>query len=501
MKILRLTAENIKKLIAVEITPKGNVIKITGKNGAGKTSVLDAIRFALGGNSEIQSQPIRKGEKKAKAELDLGDYIVRRTFTENGSSLIIENKEGARYGSPQAMLDAILGKLSFDPLGFMRLDPEKQFETLKSLTGVDTSDIEAKRKTAYEERTAVNRELKSVESRYNAISVPADAPEKELSSSDITAKITAIGELKSKRELAIERDKQLAESLDRGKQKIQDFKKQITESEKAIAQYESERKQLDSDIKLKIGDIASLRAELVKIQKQIETEINNKAKKDSAIEKDKSLCEDIESAHADIANVSKDILNAEAAIKSLQEKRSAIKPETSITIPDINALQAELSNVDSRNKAFRLKQDKDNLKKELDEQKKKSEKLTTDIETLDQEKLSRVSNAKFPIEGLAFGEGFITYGGLPLDQASDAEKLRVSMAMAMAMNPKLRVLRITDGSLLDSTSMKIIEDMAKDNDYQVWVEVVDESGKIGIVIDDGAVIKNNELFEEKSDDK
>jgi hypothetical protein len=45
------------------------------------------------------------------------------------------------------MLDALLGKLSFDPLGFMRLEPAKQFETLKSLTGVDTSKIEEKRLT------------------------------------------------------------------------------------------------------------------------------------------------------------------------------------------------------------------------------------------------------------------------------------------------------------------------------------------------------------------
>ena len=38
MKIVRLTAENIKRLVAVEITPDGNVVQITGKNGAGKTS-------------------------------------------------------------------------------------------------------------------------------------------------------------------------------------------------------------------------------------------------------------------------------------------------------------------------------------------------------------------------------------------------------------------------------------------------------------------------------
>jgi hypothetical protein len=338
--------------------------------------------------------------------------------------------------------------------------------------------------------------LKGLETRYNAIAVPLDVPEKELSASDITAKITAVTELKSKRDLAIERDKQFAESLERGKQKVEDYKKQVSESEKAIQQYEESRKQIAPDIDLKIEDIGALKAELAKIQQQIETALANKARKDSAIEKDKSLCEDIENAHLDIESIKKDIATAEAGIKSLQEKREAIKPKTTVAVPDTQALQVELANVETRNKAFRLKQDKDKLKVELDTAKQKAEKLTNDIEKLDEEKLKLVSSAKFPIDGLTFGEGFITYNDLPLDQASDAEKLRVSMAMAMAMNPKLRVLRITDGSLLDSNSMKIIEEMASKNDYQVWIEMVDESGKIGIVIEDGAVIKNNELFEE-----
>ena len=43
MKIVRLTAENFKRLIAVEITPQGNVIQITGKNGAGKSSLMGAM--------------------------------------------------------------------------------------------------------------------------------------------------------------------------------------------------------------------------------------------------------------------------------------------------------------------------------------------------------------------------------------------------------------------------------------------------------------------------
>src|SRR3990172_5003945 len=127
MKIIRLKAENIKKLVAVEITPAGNVVRITGKNAAGKTSVLDSIFWALGGQQNISEQPIRKGEKRASIEVDLGDIVVKRTFTEGGgTALTIENKDGLRFKSPQTMLDGLIGRLTFDPLEFMRQEPRKQ---------------------------------------------------------------------------------------------------------------------------------------------------------------------------------------------------------------------------------------------------------------------------------------------------------------------------------------------------------------------------------------
>ena len=47
LKIIQLSAENVKRLIAVEIKPDGNLVQITGKNGQGKTSVLDSIWWAL----------------------------------------------------------------------------------------------------------------------------------------------------------------------------------------------------------------------------------------------------------------------------------------------------------------------------------------------------------------------------------------------------------------------------------------------------------------------
>src|SRR5262245_45260325 len=114
MKIIQLTAENVKRLKLVNITPKGEYVEITGKNGSGKTSVLDSIWWALGGKADIQAQPIRRGADKASIRLDLGSMVVERKFLSSGATTItVKNAEGAIYPSPQAMLDELIGRLSF----------------------------------------------------------------------------------------------------------------------------------------------------------------------------------------------------------------------------------------------------------------------------------------------------------------------------------------------------------------------------------------------------
>jgi hypothetical protein len=90
-----------------------------------------------------------------------------------------------------------------------------------------------------------------------------------------------------------------------------------------------------------------------------------------------------------------------------------------------------------------------------------------------------------PLPGLSFGNKEVLFDGLPLSQAGEAEQLRISVAIAMTANPKLRILRIKDGSLLDDKGMELLRTMATDSDYQIWIERVDTTGKVGIVMEDG----------------
>jgi energy-coupling factor transporter ATP-binding protein EcfA2 len=114
--------------------------------------------------------------------------------------------------------------------------------------------------------------------------------------------------------------------------------------------------------------------------------------------------------------------------------------------------------------------------------------LTAGIAALDKEKADGLAAADFPIKGLGFDEDGVTFNDVPFTQASSAERLRVSTAMCMALNPELRVLYIRDGSLLDDSNLDLIGRMAEANDFQIWVERVGTKDAGAIIIEDGEVV-------------
>ena len=118
MKIIRLEAQNILNIKAIEIQADGKSVILSGKNEVGKSSILDTIMMTLTG--KMVERPIKDGETRAEVTVDLGDYKVKRVWTEAGNRLEITSttKEGAivHYSSPQALINGILGQLAFDPL-------------------------------------------------------------------------------------------------------------------------------------------------------------------------------------------------------------------------------------------------------------------------------------------------------------------------------------------------------------------------------------------------
>jgi DNA repair exonuclease SbcCD ATPase subunit len=424
MKIVQLTAENIKRLTAVQITPQGNLVAITGKNGQGKTSVLDAIWWALAGKENIQASPIRKGQNKARVELKLGDLTVERRFTrvEEGSaefntSLIVTNAEGAKYPSPQTMLDALLGELAFDPLGFMKMHPVEQREVFKRFVTEDLDGIDAEQKRDYDRRTDINRRAKELQTLSGGLS-PGDDLAARVDEQAILTELEQAG--KRNTELANLRA-QINSAITSAKQTLATAKEQ----EDRAAELEEEAREL--------RDRAA-------INHSRGTEALANAEKEGAALPLQTVTLDLRKKYDDAVQHNDKVKEQERRMKAAREAQ------------ELEAQAAQLTQV------------------------------MTDRATF---KAECITKAKLPIEGLSLDEKFVLFNGVPLSQASDAEQLRISVAIAATLNPKLRVIRVRDGSLLDEDGLKLLGDFAEANDMQVWVERVDSSGAVGFVIEDG----------------
>jgi len=186
MRIIRLHVNNILNLRAIDIRPDPNVNKISGKNGAGKTNLLETIRFSLLGKKFMPAKPLKEGAKKGDIVVELDDYIVNVRITPNGEYWNVTDKKGLPVSSPQSLLKELVGPISFDPLALLDEDQKKLRAVLLQLVGVDLDAFDIKIKALRDERTIVGRTLKSSKALLEACTYHDDAPEKEVSLSDIT---------------------------------------------------------------------------------------------------------------------------------------------------------------------------------------------------------------------------------------------------------------------------------------------------------------------------
>lgn len=438
MRIVKLIAENFKKVKAIEIVPGDDgMVILTGRNEQGKTSVLDAIAVALGGADVLKTikEPIRQGCDRATIIADLGDMVVTRTFTEKGTYLTVKTPDGkAEFKTPQQLLDGMIGRLSFDPLAFSGMKDKDQLEALLSLVKIDL-DLNAhalERQRLYDERTIINRDVKQLEGQIAGIAPqPEETPDIERNSAEV------LEEMRKAQNVNSDNDKQ--------RRRLDEMRIEANHLSGKILDSNNEIEKLEAEIERLKGCISDEQIKKINCQQDL----------DKLTDDGKILREQVES------------------LKDL----------------DLTVYDQQMAELDGTNRSVRLKQQRNALVILHSDTKKKADGLTDSITALDDKKDNALKAAQFPIDGLGFNDIGVTYKNIPFAQCSAAERLRVSLAMAMALNPKLRVIRITDGSLLDSRNMAIIKEMVAANDFQVWIEVVDESGKVGIFIEDGEVVE------------
>ncbi|MGT2812895.1 AAA family ATPase [Streptococcus minor] len=154
--INRLEIENVKRIKAVKIEPSATGLTIVGgNNNQGKTSVLDAIAWALGGNKYKPSQAQREGSQvppTLKIVMSNGLIVERKG---KNASLKVIDPNGQKGG--QQLLDSFVEELAINLPKFMESTPKEKADTLLQIIGVgdQLAELELKEKEIYNNRHAI----------------------------------------------------------------------------------------------------------------------------------------------------------------------------------------------------------------------------------------------------------------------------------------------------------------------------------------------------------
>lgn len=433
MHINAIKVDNFMRLGMVALHLDGKNLVIGGMNEQGKSSLLNAFWVALGGSSAMSAleitDPVRKGEKDARVELDLGDLIVRRKWKrkEDGGSneyLEVVNKDGAKYPSPQRMLDAFMGRM-FDPFEFSTMKAKDQRDLLLNLVDLGAfslTDNAAERRTIFDQRTAVNRDVLRLSKQLEGLELAEDTPEEVISTSSILEEQQTAQRVK--------------ESNDAQRRELQGL----------IQDHNT----LEGKIKSKEKLIADLKRQL--------------------------------SIHEEELSVWRSDMDALMA-KGKEQHQKVL----ALQDPDLTVFATKLQDLEKINARVRANRQYREVANELQKVQLESDQLTVKLKELDAAKESALKGASFPVEGLSVDDEAITFNGVPFGQCSTEEKIRVCVAIAMAMSPQLKVIRISRAESLDPNNFKVITEMAEAKGYQLLMEKVGDPGDMGIIIEDGMV--------------
>ena len=322
MKINKLEIENVKRIKAVKIEPtKDGLTIIGGKNNQGKTSVLDSIAWALGGERFRPSQAQREGSAippNLKIVMDNGLIVERKG---KNSDLKVTDPSGKKAG--QQLLNEFIEQLALDLPRFMSANGKEKANTLLHIIGVDVTlaELEKKEMELFNSRQAIGRIADQKEKYAKEQPYFPDAPDKPISASELISQQQKI--------LAQNGENQrLREHHHRLEQEYRNINDQLTELL---------RRQAEVEEKLRVARLSTedlhdeSTAELEKNLTEID-EINRKVR--ANLDKDK--------AEDDARNYRSQYQKLTTDIENIRSEKAALLDSAELPLPGLSVDAGEL---------------------------------------------------------------------------------------------------------------------------------------------------------------
>lgn len=244
IKITDISINGYKAIRQLKIEANGNSVELTGSNGKGKSSVLEAIWVALTGKDV--PDPVVNRDHGIKAEIILGlddGHQVEWSYGKSAAKLRVFRPDGEPVKAERTYLNELIGKISFDPFDFIKRPAAEQKKILMDLLGLDLSDLDAKKRIALDNKKSAETAMLTAEQNLDRLK---DAVE--------TAPVdtAALMEQKTQRDSAVAQAGRYRDGIAQINRDIVGHEKTIADIDQQIADLKSKREQakyaLDSSL-------------------------------------------------------------------------------------------------------------------------------------------------------------------------------------------------------------------------------------------------------------
>ena len=322
MKINRLEIENVKRIKAVKIEPReSGLTLIGGNNNQGKTSVLDSIAWALGGERFKPSQATREGSViPPNLHIVMNNGLVVELKGKN-SALKVTDPNGNKGG--QQLLNEFVEQLALDLPKFMESSGKEKAQTLLQIIGVGDQlvELEKEEKELYQERLYIGRTADQKEKFAKEQPYFPEAPKDLISPSDLIRQqqeiLTRNGENQRKRENL--------HKLEQDYQKIND----------TLSELLAKQKKIEEDLRIARLSATDLQdestAELEESISNIE-EINRKVRANLDKEKAEDDAKGYRSQYNELTE----------KINDLRSKKNSLLDSAELPLPELSVADGEL---------------------------------------------------------------------------------------------------------------------------------------------------------------
>lgn len=439
----------------------GKSVEITGRKGAGKTSVIDAIRYALT-NSSSRDWIIKNGETEGEiiVETDSGLSIDRKARS-NKADFVSVKENGNKVTKPETFLKTIITPLQLNPVEFTQMTKNEQNRAILDLIefdwdlnwikeqfgeipqGVDyeqnilqvLNDIQAENGVYFQSRQDINREIRNKKAFVADIAkdIPAGYKAEKWKNYDLSQKYSELMKIKDENN-KIERARAFKDSYNNKLRGLEANKEiAITAAEKSI---NAERDGLNSTISRLTAEIKSANEKLLTLDDKLEDKIKV--------------------AEADF----------EAAKAKLDSDVGIANKFVNLETKSTTAIQDEIDTAETMIKHLNEYDRMKNMQDEIEGLQACSEEFTRKIELARTLPGTILQTATLPVEGLTVENGIPLINGLPISNRSDGELLELCVDIAINNPSGLQIILIDGAEKLDDTSRNKLYAKCKEKGLQ-----------------------------------